>query len=198
MLTVENPNPCSRTPKTGYLSHNALEAVLEPLDSLVTVDLVVGSDLGLASSTFGNTLARSGHAAVEVHTVNTDRRVVLDSEIDVFADTETEVAGLAEVALAELIFLNLETSLENLLSLRTADSYVDGDLLVTTDTEGSDGVTGFAVDWGLTAQLFEHLGSTGKSITRLSHRDVEDDLLDPQILHRVGALILRFSHCDGC
>jgi len=34
------------------------------------------------------------HAAVEVHAVDTDRRVVLDSQINVLADTEAEVASL--------------------------------------------------------------------------------------------------------
>merc|ERR1739841_225441 len=99
------------------LSDNSLESVLEPLDGLVTLDLVGRSNMGLAAATLGNTLTRSGHAAEEVHSVNTDRRVVLDTEIDVLADTE-----------------------------------------------GSDGVAGLAVDWGLTAQLLENLRGSGKSI----------------------------------
>lgn len=59
-------------------------------------------------------------------------------------DTETEVAGLGEVALAELVLLDLEATLEDLLSLGTTDGDVNGDLLVTADTEGTDGVTGLA------------------------------------------------------
>jgi hypothetical protein len=93
------------------LSDDALEAALEPsairvsigrrttrssniLDSLITLDPVGGSNAGLAPATLGDTLAWPGHAAVEVHSVDTNSRVVLDAEIDVFADTETEVAGL--------------------------------------------------------------------------------------------------------
>jgi len=129
------------------------------------------------------------HAAEEVHSVNTDRRVVLDTEIDVLADTETEVASLREVALAELVFLDLQSTLQDLLSLWSADSDVNGNLLVTTDTEGSDGVAGLAVDWGLTAQLLENLRGSGKSITRLSNRDVENELLDAKLLHGVAALL---------
>merc|ERR1711977_685502 len=140
-------------------------------------------------ATLGNTLTRSGHAAEEVHSVNTDRRVVLDTEIDVLADTETEVASLREVALAELVFLDLQSTLQDLLSLWSADSDVNGNLLVTTDTEGSDGVAGLAVDWGLTAQLLENLRGSGKSITRLSNRDVENELLDAKLLHGVAALL---------
>lgn len=43
------------------------------------------------------------------------------------ADTETEVARLAEVALAEFVFLDLEATLENLFSLGATDGNVDGD-----------------------------------------------------------------------
>jgi hypothetical protein len=43
------------------------------------------------------------HDDVEVHAVDADRRVVLDAQVDVLGDTETEVAGLGEVALAELV-----------------------------------------------------------------------------------------------
>lgn len=69
------------------------------------------------------------------------------------ADSEAEVAGLGEVALAKLVFLDLEATLENLLCLGSADGDVNGDLLVTTDTEGTDGVTGFAVNGRLTYAL---------------------------------------------
>ena len=60
------------------------------------------------------------------------------------ADTETEVTGLGEVLLSQLVLLDLEATLENLLSLGATDGNVDGDLFVTTDTEGTDGVTGLA------------------------------------------------------
>lgn len=156
------------------------------------------------------------HDDVEVHAVNTDRRVVLDAQVDVLGDTETEVAGLGEVALAELVLLDLEATLEDLLGLGTTDGDVDGDLLVTADTEGTDGVTGLAcgsvnptssscsllrdasgfvldisrtVDGSLTAQLLEHLGGTSKSVTRLANGDVEDELLDAQLTHGVGSLV---------
>lgn len=114
------------------------------LDSLITLDLVGSTNTSLASATLGNTLTRTGHAAVEIHSVNTNRRVVLDTEIDVFADAETEVASLREVALAKLIFLNLQSTLQDFLSLWSTDGDMYGDLFVTTDTKCSDGVSGFA------------------------------------------------------
>jgi hypothetical protein len=84
------------------------------------------------------------HAAVEVHAVDTNAGVVLDTKIDVLADTKTEVTGLGEVALAQLVFLDLKATLEDLLSLGSTDGDVDGDFFVTTDTEGTDSVAGLA------------------------------------------------------
>lgn len=129
----------STSPKSSTLGTN-----LEPLDSLITLDLVGRSNMCLASSTLGDTLTRSGHAAVEIHAVNTNSWVVLDTEIDVFADSETKVASLGEVALAELIFLDFQSTLENLLRLWSSDGDMYGDFFVTTDTEGTDGVAGLA------------------------------------------------------
>ena len=61
----------------------------------------------------------------------------------------------------------------------------------------SEGCTGVecdtarhTVDWCLAAQLFEHFGSTSKPVSRLSDRDVEDELFDAELPHGVGTLIL--------
>lgn len=78
---------------------------------------MAGTNSVLHAATAGDALTGAGHAAVEVHAVDTNRRVVLDTKIDVLADTEAEVAGLGEVALAEFVLLDLEATLENLLSL---------------------------------------------------------------------------------
>lgn len=100
-----------------YLSDNTIESALEPLDSLVTLNAMAGANGALHAAAAGDTLTRAGHAAVEVHAVDTNGRVVLDTKIDVFADTEAEVTSLGEVALAQLVLLDLEATLENLLSL---------------------------------------------------------------------------------
>jgi hypothetical protein len=41
------------------------------------------------------------------------------------------------------------------------------------------------VDRSLTAQLFEHLRGTSESVTRFTHGDVEDKLLDAKLPHGV-------------
>ena len=126
------------------LSDNAVEARLEPLDGLLALDAVAGADGALHAAAAGDALTGAGHAAVEVHAVDTNGGVVLDTEIDVLADTEAEVAGLREVAAAELVFLDLEATLDDLLCLWATNSDVDSDLLVTSNTESTDSVAGLA------------------------------------------------------
>jgi hypothetical protein len=205
------PNQASSKPAEYNLADNGVEALLEPPDGVVTGDAVASADAALAATAAGNTLAWTGHAAVEVHAVDTDTGVVLDAEIDVLTDAEAEVAGLAEVALAELVLLDLKATLENLLGLGATDGDVDGNLFVTADTEGTDGVAGLAyrgsvrilanlrgerwkrtVDRSLTAQLLEHLGGSGQSVTRLADRDVEHELLDAKLAHGVLGLLRLF------
>ena len=45
---------------------------------------------------------------VEVHTVDTNAGVVLDTQINVFLDTETEVTGLAEVSSPQFVLTDLQ------------------------------------------------------------------------------------------
>jgi hypothetical protein len=105
---------------------------------------VRGADSALGAAAAGDALTRAGHDGVKVHAVDTNRRVVLDAEINVLADAEAEVASLREVALAQLVLLDLETTLEDLLGLGATDGDVDGDLFVTADTEGTNSVSGLA------------------------------------------------------
>ena len=126
------------------LPDDALETALEPLDRLVAVDAVARADTTLAAAAAADALARARHAAVEIHAVDADGRVVLDAQVNVLADAEAKVARLAEVALPQLVFLHLEPSLQNLLGLGPADRDVHRDLLVASDAEGSDGEAGLA------------------------------------------------------
>ena len=48
------------------------------------------------------------------------------------------------------------------------------------------------VDGRLTTQLFQHFGCSCESVTRFADRDVQHELLDAQLAHRVGALVISF------
>ena len=57
-----------------------------------------------------------------------------------FADTETEVTSVGKVSLSQFVFLDLQATFEDLFGLGSTHCDMNGDLFVTTDTEGSDGV----------------------------------------------------------
>ena len=250
---ISHATPTSHLPRRDALvlhlsSDDTVESLLEPGDGLLGSDLVGRADssgLGLSS---GNSHAWSAHDDEEVHTEDTDSRVVLNTEVDVLVDTETEVSGLGEVSvvsigwasvtgsepyarrrpssihhpvqrreqpslrctghippchpsrttphprphrdplrerpyvrrkdtsrnspLPQLVLLDLQSSLQNLLRLGTSDSDVDGDLLVPSDAERSDGVSGLGRDGGLTGELLEHLGGSGQPVSGFTNGDV--------------------------
>lgn len=171
---------------TTRLEDGGIVLLLEPLDGIVLGDLVVDTNGSSASLSSGNSVTGSADDDEEVHSVNSDIGVVLDTKIDVLVDTETEVTGLREVLGSELVLLDLEASLENLLGLGASDGHVHGNLFVSSNGERSDGVSGLGVDGGLTGKLLEHLGGSGKSITGLTNTNVEGELLDSQLSHGVG------------
>lgn len=102
-------------------------------------------------------LTRAAEDDVEVQTIDTDGGIVLDAQIDVFLDAETEVAGGGEVLPTQLVLAHLQATLQNLLSLGAAHRAVDSDLLVTANTERTDRVAGLGEHWLLTSQLLQHL-----------------------------------------
>ena len=55
-----------------------------------------------------NVHAGTAQDNVEIHTVDTDGGVVFDTQIDVFLDTETEVAVQTEVFATQLVLTDLK------------------------------------------------------------------------------------------
>lgn len=177
-------------PKNGLdrlTRDDTVESLLEPGNSLLRPNPVRSTDLADSVLPGGNSHTGSAHDDVEVHTEDTDSRVVLDTEVNVLLNTETEVTGLGEVPPPQLVLLDLQSSLQNLLRLGTSDGNVGGNLLVPSDLERSDSVSSLGGDGGLTGKLFEDLGGTGKSVTRFTDGDVDDELLDSELLHRVDS-----------
>lgn len=64
-------------------------------------------------------LTRTSQDDVEVETVNSDRRIVLDAQVDVFLNTETEVSILREVLSSQLVFSDLKQIKKDLISCGT-------------------------------------------------------------------------------
>lgn len=84
------------------------------------------------------------HAAIKIHTVDANGRVVFDSQIDVFTNAKSEIARFRKILLLELIFLDLEATLEDFFCLGSSHGDMDSNLFVTTDPKGTDSVAGLA------------------------------------------------------
>ena len=115
---------------------------------------MLGSDSAFASSAEADSASGALEDNVEVHAEDTGEGVILDTKIDVFLDTEAETSGVWEISLLEFSILDLESSLENLISFFSSDSNVHGDFFVSLDAETSDGVLGSRGDGLLTGQIF--------------------------------------------
>merc|ERR1711998_444699 len=122
---------------------------------------------------------------VEVHTVNAGVGVVLEPKINMLIDAISKVASLTEVTLANLVVCDLETTVDQIHGLLAPDGDVCGDLLVTTDAEGTHGVTCFVLDWGLVAQLVEHTDCLGQSVSSLADCNVDDHFVDLDLAHDI-------------
>ena len=99
---------------TTISPHDTLESILEPLDRLLLVDTVACTNLARGTSSLSYSLTRSCpvrwsfsnwlkyqrgpntlldlHAAVKVHAVNTNCRIILDAQINMFTNAKPEVA----------------------------------------------------------------------------------------------------------
>jgi hypothetical protein len=77
-----------------YSQDGTSELFNKPLLGLLLADLLEVAELSGSVLSSHHSLARSGEDNVEIHAVNTSRGIILDSEIDVFVNTEAEVAYL--------------------------------------------------------------------------------------------------------
>ena len=139
MLTKESYNMCIISPPS-CLHHNTFVLVLEPLDSIVLGDSVLGADSSWSDLSLGDSVSWADEDDVEVHAEDTGGRIVLQTQVDVFSDTEAEASGVGEVLLLQFELLHLQGAVKDLVGLEATDSDVHGDLLVSADAEGSDGV----------------------------------------------------------
>jgi hypothetical protein len=105
-------------------------------------------------------------------------------------ENERILTIVGEVLLSELMLLNLKSILEKRLSLGSTNGAMDCNLLVSLDGETSNGISGFAFDWGLSSQIIEYLGSFGELISRLTGTEIENQFLDLDLTHLVVELFL--------
>lgn len=66
---------------------------------------------------------------------------ILDSQINVFLDAKTKASRLAEVPPKQLVFLNFQTTLQELHRLLTSNSDIARNLLIMPNTKRPIGVS---------------------------------------------------------
>jgi hypothetical protein len=87
------------------LSNDGTSAFLgEPLLGIIGGNSLEFTEFSSSVLSLGNSLSSSGEDDVEIHTENTSAGIVLDSEIDVFFDTESEVAYKINIKFSILLF----------------------------------------------------------------------------------------------
>ncbi|PPQ69592.1 hypothetical protein CVT25_000966 [Psilocybe cyanescens] len=176
-LELDNKNRPTKAVALGpkrivHVHDNTIEALLEPSLSILLPNAVRKADSGLRLPPPRHPCTGAAHHDVEVHSEDTNAGVVSRAQVDVLLDAEPKVAGLREVLAPQLVLLDLQPALQDLLGLGPADGDVHGDLLVTTDAKGADGVAGFRGHGRLAGKLLENLGGTGETISRFTNGDV--------------------------
>ena len=114
--------------------------LFEPFHSLLFADSMLSSDSAFASSAEANSASWSLEHDVEVHTENTSEGVILNTQINVLLNTESEASSIREISLLEFSILDLESSFKDLVSLISSDGDMDSDFLITLDRETTNGI----------------------------------------------------------
>ena len=127
----------------------------EPFHSFFLWNSMLGSNSWFASSSQTDSASWSFEDNVKVHTENTGEWIILDTQINVFLNTETETSSIWEVSFSQFSVLDFKSSFENFISLVSSDSDVSGDFLVSLNTETSDGESSSGWDWFLSSKIFQ-------------------------------------------
>jgi len=175
----------------GLVEDNTFILNLEPLHGIILCHSMLNPNASLAPTATSHTVSRAFKNHVEVHPIDTSRRIVLDSKINVLLDTESEAASVTEVPPQELVLLHFQATLKKLHCLVSSHGDIARNLFITPDSERSHSVPRLGEDRGLPTELFKHLGGTSETITTLTDGDVKDELLDLNIPHGVRELLLR-------
>merc|ERR1719244_251612 len=191
-------NPQSRVDLLSRLTRQDDSVVLglEPLHSILLGQTVWETNLTNLLPSVSHVDTRSAQHYKEVHSVDTNARIVLDTKINMLLDSETKVSIVRKVFLPQLVLPNFEATLQDLFRLRSSHSAMDRNLLIPTDTKGTNCVAGFGEYRRLPGQRLQHLASSSEPVTRLTHTNVKAELSDSEIPHNILGLVLSGSFDD--
>merc|ERR1712168_1760342 len=146
------------------LQQDTIVFSLEPYLSIGFCDLVSETNSGLLSATVCNVVSWSSQHNVEIHSIDTNTWIILNSQVDMFSNTEAKVSSGREVSLSQFVFLNLQSFLQDFFGFGSTYCAVDSNFLITTNTKRSHSVTSLGEDRSLSGEGFKHLSGTDKSV----------------------------------
>ena len=92
----------------SFVENDTVILGLEPFHGIVLGESVGESQAAGLVLLVAHVHAGTAEDDIEVHTVNTDGGIVLDSQVDMLLDTEAEVTVQTEVFTAQLVFTDLK------------------------------------------------------------------------------------------
>ncbi len=119
----------------------------EPFHGVFLWNSMLGSDSGFTSSSETDSASWPFEDDVEVHTEDTGEWIILDTQIDMLLNTESEVSSVGKVDFSQLSVLHFQSSFKNLISLISSDGNVSSNFFVSFNTEASDSVSSSGWDW---------------------------------------------------
>lgn len=81
--------------------------LLEPFHGFLLRDSVLIADSALSSLPVRHTVARPGQHHIEIHAIDPNTWVILDSQVNMLLNSEAKVTLIREVLLSELVLFNL-------------------------------------------------------------------------------------------
>ena len=131
--------------------------LFEELSGFFFGDALSNTDTIGASSSLRNSLSGFVENDIEIHSKNTSIRIILDTEVNMFLNTEAEVTGVGEVTFSKFEFFDFKSFFQDFFGLVSSDSHMQGDLFISLNSERTDGVAGLGGDGSLSSQVFQHL-----------------------------------------
>lgn len=86
-----------------------------------------------------NSVSRANKHNKKIHTKNTSGWIIFQSKIDVLIDTKAEATSVGEVFSLKLILLDLQATVEDLLSLLATNLTFYKDISIRQDITGKEG-----------------------------------------------------------
>jgi len=134
--------------------------LFEELSGFFFGDALSDADSVGASSSLRNSLSGFSEDDIEIHSKNTSVGIVLDTEVNMFLNTEAEIAGVGEVTFSKFEFFDFKSFFQDFFGLVSSDGHMQGDLFISLNSERTDGVAGLGGDGSLSSQIFQHLDNT--------------------------------------